>query len=201
MRAFVSGPTRAKTVVSIDRVAERGVVHARRPASPVSAPSTSRPRSWHTFTATCWLSPVMTFTTMPSSASRASDGAASAFGRSMNTRNPTNSRCCSSASVGVGHAGRGPGADRDHARAGVVERARASSAASRRARASLRASTASGSPFTTSQRVAVGGVGDDRRQPALVVERPRRDSLPLARLGRRRRRRPRPTARRRARCR
>ena len=46
------------------------------------------------------LSPVITLTTMPSRARRASDGAASALGRSRNTRNPTSERPSSSASVG-----------------------------------------------------------------------------------------------------
>ena len=49
-------------------------------------------RTRQTLTATCGLSPVMTFTTTPNRASRASDSAASALGRSTNTRNPTNSR-------------------------------------------------------------------------------------------------------------
>ena len=70
----------------------------------------------------------MTFTTMPSRPRRASDAAASAFGRSMNTRKPTNSR---SLLVGVAERvdarARSTVRDRDHARAGVVELGAASS--------------------------------------------------------------------------
>ena len=75
MRAFVSGPTRANTVVCVDRRAERVVVESRRPASPVE-------RAEHLEAEVVAdldrdlraLSPVMTFTTMPSRPRRSSDG-------------------------------------------------------------------------------------------------------------------------------
>ena len=143
IRDFVSGPDAREHRRRVDRVAERVVVHR----VDLFAGQRRRARRGrgrvHTLTATCGLSPVMTFTTMPSRASRASDGAASAFGPVVNTRKPTKPRCCSSASVGAVEAGRDPGRDRDHPRARVVEireRLRPRRAARRRcARARLRA--------------------------------------------------------------
>ena len=68
-RAFCSGEIRAKIVCVLRRGVERGVVECRPAAAPVIVPLDAKPSSAQTFSATCGLSPVATFTSMPSAAS------------------------------------------------------------------------------------------------------------------------------------
>ena len=99
IRAFWSGLTRANTVVlgmAVARSSSLIVVSS----SPLSTPFTPRPSWVHTVVATTPLSPVITFTSIPMAARRASEFAASAFGRSMNVRKPSRCRSRSSALVG-----------------------------------------------------------------------------------------------------
>ena len=80
-----------------------------------------------------------------------------------------------------GHPGRGPRTDRDDARAGVVEvgeRLRG-----RRGHTVAAREHAFGLALHDQPPLAVGGVGDHDREPALVVERAQRHALPTTGLG------------------
>ncbi len=147
MRAFWSGLTRAKTVVS-------GMAPARASSSrssisvPVRTPRLWRRMSRHTFEATRPLSPVITFTSMPIRSSVATEAAASTLGTSTNVRKPQRSRSFSSAaSIAVA-----PGAAR---RATATTRApsaksRSTVAWARGGTAAQRDSTTSGAPLVIS---------------------------------------------------